>query len=74
MTVVDKMARTMKESADKSDSPDLEEVAVILDGEHWGLLARAGLAALHDSFADPVVRAAIQAALDEKGGRAAGSA
>jgi len=29
-------------------------------------LARAALTALHDSFADPVVRAAIQAALDEK--------
>ena len=28
--------------------------------------ARAALTALRDSFADPVVRAAIQAALDEK--------
>jgi len=30
--------------------------------------ARAALTALRDSFADPVVRAAIQAALDEKEG------
>jgi hypothetical protein len=30
------------------------------------VMARAALTALHDSFADPVVRAAIQAALDEK--------
>jgi hypothetical protein len=30
--------------------------------------ARTVITALHDSFADPVVRAAIQAALDEKGG------
>jgi hypothetical protein len=32
------------------------------------VMARAALAALRDSFADPVVRAAIQAALDEKDG------
>lgn len=32
------------------------------------VMARAALAALHDSFADPVVRAAIQAALDETEG------
>lgn len=59
MTVVEKMARAM---AVHARAP--EDIGWRIYAGH----ARAGLTSLHDSFADPVVRAAIQAALDEKEG------
>jgi len=56
MTVIERMARAMQYSHDPDYSPD-----------YIGM-AREALEVLRDSFADPVVRAAIQAALDEKEG------
>ena len=71
MTVVEKMARAMRERARTQkafDSSLLGEAGDYLYDTDFECLARTALTALHDSFADPVVRAAIQAALDEKEG------
>jgi hypothetical protein len=61
MTVVERMARAIHKADD-------ENSRYIFDLSIYEPQARAALTALHDSFADPVVRAAIQAALDEKEG------
>lgn len=63
MTVVEKVARAMFVHA--TGGPDERwETRAIKDD--WSAQTRAALTALRDSFADPVVRAALQAALDEK--------
>jgi len=77
MTVVEKMARAMcrvsvaqrlwtRSGASVPD--DTLQRYVDRDWHKHVARARAAIEALHDSFADPVVRAAIQAALDEKEG------
>lgn len=75
MTVVEKVARAVTDELGRQDGYDLPawklenglKLAWLDQGEvDMGLVARAALTALHDSFSDPVVRAAIQAALDEK--------
>jgi len=73
MTVIRDMANAMANAKIGSDEGDFPRLFDMLDfsGENnaWLVtygLARAALEALRDSFADPVVRAAIQAALDEK--------
>jgi len=77
MTVVEKVARAVTDELGRQDGYDapawkLEnglKLAWLDQGDvDMGLVARAALTALQDSFADPVVRAAIQAALDEKDG------
>ena len=65
MTVVEKVARAMFVHATGGTDERWETRAIKDD---WNAQAWAALTALHDSFADPVVRAAIQAALDEKDG------
>ncbi len=57
MTVVEKVSRAIQDAIPGwlADDGTVEDVD----------LARAALTALHGSFADPVVRVAIQAALDE---------
>ena len=71
MTVVERMARAIWDDREHHQNERCRqswergsELARQFAMDH----ARAALTALRDSFADPVVRAAIQAALDEKDG------
>jgi hypothetical protein len=71
MTVVEQMARAIWDDREQHQNERCRqswergsELARQFAMDH----ARAALTALRDSFADPVVRAAIQAALDEKEG------
>jgi hypothetical protein len=71
MTVVERMARAIWDDREQHQNERCRqswergsELARQFAMDH----ARAALTALRDSFADPVVRAAIQAALDEKDG------
>lgn len=71
MTVVERMARAIWDDREQHQNERCRqswergsELARQFAMDH----ARAALTALHDSFADPVVRAAIQAALDETDG------
>ncbi|NII59869.1 hypothetical protein [Sphingomonas aerolata] len=71
MTVVERMARAIWDDREQHQNERCRqswergsELARQFAMDH----ARAALTALRDSFADPVVRAAIQAALDEKEG------
>jgi len=71
MTVVERMARSIWDDREQHQNERCRqswergsELARQFAMDH----ARAALTALRDSFADPVVRAAIQAALDEKEG------
>jgi len=72
MTVIRDMANAMANAKIGSDEGDFPRLFDMLDfsGENnaWLVtygLARAALEAVRDSFPDPVVRNAIQAALDE---------
>ena len=75
MTVVEKMAQAAMASLveegcytriDKDDG--IGRCLIDGSGVDMRIVMQAALTAMHDSFADPVVRAAIQAALDEKEG------
>jgi len=72
MTVIQDMAKAMANAKIGSDEGDFPRLFDMLDfsGENnaWLVtygLARAALEAVRDSFTDPVVGTAIQAALDE---------
>ena len=62
MTVVEKVARVLAQD----QYPDQSAVWHDAVWREYIPSANSVLTALHDSFADPVVRDAIQAALDEK--------